>query len=55
MLVWPISSPKMTRMFGLRPEGVAGSADFSFLVFYPVAYVGVGLLIRGSMPKGAIV
>src|SRR5262245_7841623 len=25
MLVWPMSSPKMTRMFGLRP-GVAGRA-----------------------------
>ena len=23
MLVWPISSPKMTRIFGLRPDGAA--------------------------------
>src|SRR5258706_2252850 len=25
MLVWPISSPKMTRIFGLRPDGAAGA------------------------------
>src|SRR5258708_28665102 len=25
MLVWPISSPKMTRMLGLRPDGATGA------------------------------
>src|SRR6476661_3618931 len=36
-----------------NPVPYPSLADFCFLVFYPLAYLGVGLLIRANLPEGS--
>src|ERR1700704_2664359 len=52
MLDWPMSSPKITRMFGLRPDAVVGAtAGAAFCVCAIAAEVSAAAATRLELPS----
>src|ERR1700754_345815 len=51
MLLWPISSPKMTRMLGLRPDGAAGVSGAACCVWASASETSAAAATRVDVPS----
>src|SRR6476620_3291071 len=50
MLVWPISSPKMTRIFGLRPAGAEGCAGCCAWAIWTGSMALIAVAVTSDVP-----